>query len=686
MKIESVTIRGFRCFDDAGQTINLDDLTCFVGPNASGKTAAMIALARLFSESANQRQVVPSDFHLAPGKELNAKSPRILSIECRLTFPELEEGEATNAAGVPETFNQMIVDEPGGTPYCRIRLEATWTNDGTPTGDIEQSVSWILTSSDDPEVIEDGHRCKVQSGDRAKVRVVYVPASRDPGQQIRATTATSFGRLLNALAWDGADETLKGLLEGLQSQLAELPGVRTMNTQVQNAWNGFYDGRVAHELAFRALEEDPAALVRLLVPTFRPGEDGRVLMASDLSDGLRALFSLSLPLGLFRVEGLLRTAAETSGFKADAGEGLPILTVFAVEEPENHLSPQYLGRVVGELNGISSNERAQVLLSSHSPSILRRVQPDHVRYFLGNEQTHASRVKSIPLPTDTTDESFKYVREAVRGFPELYFAHLVILGEGASEEIVLQRLFEASGTPLDKHFISVVPLGGRHVNHFWRLLHGLEIQYLTLLDLDQEKEGAGWGRVQYVRDQLVKLYRPGHQDLRFQVKNDDTRSLDEGEFDRLHERPVTDIKAMAAWLSYFMESFDVFFSSPLDLDFCMLEAFPTAYKGLAPPPKGPRLPAPGAKNYKEAVIDRMKQVLAADVTGALADLGSTYTEPQQELFPWYKYLFVDGSKPVAHMRALLSIDNESLAADAPEVLKKLANRARELVTPAEGVD
>jgi hypothetical protein len=48
-------------------------------------------------------------------------------------------------------------------------------------------------------------------------------------------------------------------------------------------------------------------------------------------------------------------------------------------------------------------------------------------------------VKAIPLPSDETDEAFKYVREAVRGFPELYFARLVILAEGPSEEIVLKE-------------------------------------------------------------------------------------------------------------------------------------------------------------------------------------------------------------------------------------------------------
>ena len=185
-----------------------------------------------------QREVVPSDFHLTAGEELTSKATRTLVVECRLAFPELEQGDQEVTAAVPETFNQMVVDEPGGTSTARIRLEATWANDGTPTGDIEQSVSWILTNSDDPKVIEDGNRRKVQPGDRGKVRVVYVPAARDPEHQIRSTTATSFGRLLQALEWAGADKSLKEKISALQGDLAKLPGIQTMNFEIQEAWRG----------------------------------------------------------------------------------------------------------------------------------------------------------------------------------------------------------------------------------------------------------------------------------------------------------------------------------------------------------------------------------------------------------------------------------------------------------------
>lgn len=683
MKISLITIKGFRCFNDIGQTIPFDQLSCFVGPNGSGKTAAMIALSRLFGESRAERQILPSDFHLSEGETLKDKPSRQLMIECRLDFPELNEERGVEGNAVPETFNQMVVDAPGETPYCRIRVEATWTDDGTAIGDVETIVSWILTTSDDPEVIDDGNRRKVQPGDRAKIRVVYVPAARDPDQQIRTTTATTFGRLLQSLAWEGADDELKGNIAAVRDNLAALCGVQTMNSEVQGAWKRFYDGKIARDVLFQALEEDPCSLVKLLVPVFRPSADGREILTSDLSDGLRSLFSLSLSLGLFRVVERLRSEAEISGFKPAVASNLPILTVFAVEEPENHLSPHYLGRVVAELLDIATGNKAQVIISSHSPSILGRVEPDHVRYFRGHEHSTATVVKPIPLPTDMDDEAFKYVREAVRGYPELYFSRLVVLGEGASEEIVLRRFFEASGTPLDTHFISVVPLGGRHVNHFWRLLHGLDIPHLTLLDLDREKEGAGWGRIQYVRNQLVSRFSEEPEKLEFEVEGGGKRSLIETDYDKLSNKAQNDVAGMQCWMDFFQARYGVFFSAPLDLDFGMLESFTAAYKSLVPAGGGPRLPTTDSPKYNEAVVKRMRQVLAADDETADAALGSTYSDPQKELFAWYKYQFVDGSKPVTHMRALLFIPQKDLAEQSPKFLVDLLGKAREMLSAEE---
>jgi putative ATP-dependent endonuclease of OLD family len=678
MRIESILIRGFRCFSRTGQRVELDRLTCFVGPNASGKTSAMAALSRLFGESQSDRTVRPGDFHLDPAEKLESQHERSLVIEAKLVFPELASNESAEA--VPEMFNQMVVDTPSGVPYCRIRLDATWTADGTATGDVQQRLWWVTTASDEPEVIE-ANRKPVHSTDRSRIRVVYVPATRDPNQQIRSTTTTAFGRILKAIDWSGKDVLVRKALTDLNDELKKLQGIGTVGAGLQDSWNKLYDGRIASNVSLQGIEPDPSVLLDSLTPSFMPNEQGQPIGTSELSDGLRSLFALSLPLGIFTIEQTLRANAAASGFLDAVSDALPLLTVFAVEEPENHLSPHYLGKVVMELARVSKMDRAQIVLSSHSPSIMRRVEPDAVRYFLGGENRLTTEVRKLKLPENSSEEAFKFVREAVRGYPELYFSRVVVIGEGPSEEIILKRLFEASGSPLDATFVSVVPIGGRHVNHFWRLLHGLGIPYVTLLDLDREKDGAGWGRIQYARNQLLALHVDNPSNLEHPQPDGSVWRMGDQRYDNLHSQTDRDaLDEMQVWIAFLQRHHNIFYSAPLDIDLSMLAAFETEYTSLAPQGGGPRLPLLRDPKREAAAIERMRFVLAADPKTAPPELGSTYTAAEKGLFPWYKYLFLDGSKPVSHMLAIQKLEDTRLLKEVPLVLRDLVHRVQTLAS------
>ena len=679
MHINSVRIKGFRCFDADGQKANLNKFTCFVGPNASGKTASMLALVRMFGDMQTERTIRPTDFHLCPGEQLSEVSERHLSIEVKIEFPELSAGTAA-VMSIPEAFNQLVVAEPDGRLYCRIRLEAIWTKDGTALGEVQQKLLWILTPSDDIETIQNNQRL-VKPAERSRLRVVYVPAARDPAVQIRATSTTVFGRLLKAIDWGEHQTAIQEKMNELKSDLGRLAGLATMNTQIQKSWGKLYEGRVAAKVSFQSEQSDAASLLGMLVPAFTPNEQGETIQAAELSDGLRSLFALSLPLGFYRIEEQLKVAAANAGFRADITDELPLLTIFAIEEPENHLSPHYLGKVVTELNQVASGSNAQVVLSSHSPSIMHRVKPDDVRYCLGGETRDSTEISPLNLPQDQTDESFKYIREAIRGYPELYFSRWVVLGEGAYEEIILRKAFEASGTPVDSLFVSVVPLGGRHVNHFWRLLNGLKIPYVTLLDLDREKEGAGWGRLRYIRDQLVAIHGTTAPELQFPLEGGGTSNLALVN-DYTLGGNEHDTAKMAAWIDLFQRQFNVFFAKPLDIDFSMLKCFTEIYQAQAPASGGPRLPS-DEPALKQARITRMHQVLASDVTTAPVTLGESYDQITEiPLFAWYKYLFLDSSKPVSHMRAMVALDGSNWVETMPSELKDLIAHVKTRVTPA----
>lgn len=196
MKIEKVSIKNFRCFDPRGTNIRLENcVTAFVGGNGCGKTAVYQALSRLFGVTPAQRAVRRGDFHL-PTDHQELRSGARLSIEVIFSFPELEglDEEAAEDA-VPEFFLQMAASAPSTPLKARMRLQATWTVDGTPDGSIDEDLRWITTLDDDFEWDD----CKrVQSMERGSVQLIYVPATRDAAGQV---TALLKGRLWLAAKW-----------------------------------------------------------------------------------------------------------------------------------------------------------------------------------------------------------------------------------------------------------------------------------------------------------------------------------------------------------------------------------------------------------------------------------------------------------------------------------------------------
>lgn len=367
--------------------------------------------------------------------------------------------------------------------------------------------------------------------------------------------------------------------------------------------------------------------------SFSPGHDEQLVDFSRLSDGQKSMLYLSLVLSSQAI-GRAVLAEEDKSFDVDKLRP-PVFTLVAVEEPENSLSPHYLGRIVNSLNLMTGNGDAQALIATHAPSMLRRVAPERIRY-LRLTEGRTSRVTHIQLP-DTADEAHKFVREAVQAFPEVYFSRLVVLGEGDSEEIVLPRLLQAKGAPVDESAVSIAPLGGRHVNHFWRLLSALKIPYLTLLDLDVARHQAGWGRIKYVNDQLGKYRLDQQLPKDYGIPKWDSTENMVRDFDNYLEA---------------LEDRDVYFSYPMDLDFAMLLAYPDAYGVVREKPDESTIKAVLGKSHHDA---------------------SQYSEDEQKLFGTYHRSFKLGSKPAAHIDALAKLSDEGLLANMPESLGRLAD-------------
>jgi putative ATP-dependent endonuclease of the OLD family len=666
MRISSITASNFRCFGPKATKISLSNLTGLIGTNGCGKSAALHALARLFGMTTDERTLERADFHTPIGKTLEEIGACDVMIEVRLDFPELmgmasdEHGEAVHDVAIADCFHHMVVEDEGEPPYCRVRLVGRWTPSSLPEGDIEQQIYWV-TSAGDPGG-EDLHT--MRAADRSRIQVLYVPAARDPARQIRQAPGATLHQLLRAIRWSKkVVDDIEASSEQLAQQFGAESGVKAIETAIKGHWRSLHPGSAFSDIAVRPTAKSFGELLKRVEPIFSPGPGGGDLPVDRLSDGLKSLFYLALVTANFDIMAYANSVKSSSGndqaWDVDALDP-PLLTVFAIEEPENHLAPHYLGRIMSILRRVANTEYGQVLLTSHSASIMSRVEPEEVRYLRLDDKQEKTLVSEIVLPDDQ-DEAYKYVREAVKAYPELYFARLVVLGEGDSEEIIIPRLSIAEGLPVDQSFVSVVPLGGRHVNHFWRLLHSLHIPHVTLLDFDLGREGGGWGRIKYACDQLIQ----NGVKRRELLKLSDDSVLSSEAFEAMPTWQV-DTGIMRSWLNT-LEGYGVFFSRWLDLDFMMLKAFEQAYCATAV--RGPNIPKDTSK--LSAAVDKATQAVLGEGSSAIG-----YSEADQRLFIWYRYLFLNRSKPTSHLMALTFIWDEDLVASAPKVLLRLIKRIK----------
>lgn len=595
-----------------------------------------------------------------PANQQEIQSGASLSIEVVFSFPELEgldEEQAEDA--IPEFFLQMAASEPGAPLKARMRLQAIWTDDGTPDGSVDEDLRWITTLDDDFEWDE----CKrVQALERGSIQLIYVPAARDAATQV---TALLKGRLWQAARWsDDFRNSSAANAQEIQQQFEREEPSDFVIERLTKRWRQVHEADTDTTPVLRLVESRFEELVRKADFAFSPDEAGRERALADLSDGQRSLFHIALTAATLEVEkDVFAQAADESPFDQDKLRRTS-LTFVAIEEPENSLSPFFLSRIVAQAREIGALASAQVALSSHSPAILSRIEPEEVRYFRLNRAQRRAYVRRITMP-EGDDEASQYVRLAIRAHPELYFARFLILGEGDSERLVIPRVADVMGVQLDPSFVPIVPLGGRYVSHFWRLLNDLRIPHATLLDLDLGRAHGGAALIAEIVEKLKEIDNDlsGNSFV-------EAGTIDPDDVDDVADSDLLDEGGDHDWLQALREE-GIFLSFPVDIDFAMLSAFPGAYQHPNPGGRGPR---GGAGPIRDKKIVTLK-------TGGDPDL---YDENYNDAFKWYPYLFLNRSKPETHIAALARIEPNELAEDAPAELKALIEHVKEALGLEDG--
>lgn len=691
MKLTKVIINNFRSFGES-QVIGFNNQTVLIGNNSSGKTTVLQALSKLFSDKQSDRIIRKSDFHLPKGSR-PGENNRNLFIETIFEFDELD--GPTYGPAIPSFFEHFTVSQDGAKPFLRIRLESSWEDDGTVEGSIDTQIYYI---SSNENIINDENKHRAPRKDLDKIRVLYVPASRTPEKELGNASGSMLSRLVNSINW--TENEIKEIADKIDELnnafLSENGALTQINQEIQKSWELYHEDNRFSQAELTINSSEMAGALRQIALKFSPTTIEEAFTVSDLGDGLRSIFYFSLVDSILDIELEITKDREENPDNPRFKLIPPILTILAIEEPENHIAPHHIGKLVKRFKQLSNNDNSQVILTSHSPAIVKRIEPEDLRYLRiensnGDFQTSISGIK---LPK-ASDESYRYIKGAIQAYPELYFAKLVVLGEGDSEELLLPKFFDLLGKEIDSSLISIVPLGGRHVNYFWKLLNSLKIPYITLLDFDNERYVGGWGRVKYVIQQLLEVGME-RSDL---VKLKDGRILNDEDIARISSWQICDIlsQQLLSWINH-LEKFNIFFSAPLDIDFLMLQHYKEFYLGTLSSKEGPVVSYTDSDGNSKKVkltdldcfdklqLEGLEKRIEEAIQATLKDKSGpadSFTREEQELMIWYQYFFLGRGKPTTHMQFLSSISADELKRNLPSVFEKMVKRAEELLGDIE---
>ncbi len=148
----------------------------------------------------------------------------------------------------------------------------------SPEGEVLDKVQHVVRVDDDGDPIAP---IDMSPTDRAAIQVHYLPARRDPADQLSYAATSLLGRALRAADFTTASAAINELVTQINAVLTAHDAVNETQAVVKTAWTSLYTGEYLSDAALSFGATDVESALRLISLTFTPSPGGGSLSCRD---------------------------------------------------------------------------------------------------------------------------------------------------------------------------------------------------------------------------------------------------------------------------------------------------------------------------------------------------------------------------------------------------------------------
>ncbi|QNH97485.1 MULTISPECIES: AAA family ATPase [Shewanella] len=356
MKIEQVSLKNFRCFEQLDVTFH-PQMTVLIAPNGAGKSTILDAVAVAVSPYV-------AAFDLGKGRPIAKSDARYLRKE------QMTSSEQMFPVEITARFNE---------PACQIKRALTGINNKTTIKEASELAAYGESLMSQVRNLQDVNLPLVAYYGTSRLwlehrnmdRKAVVSASRSMGYEDCLTPASNFKQLqqwfTKATFAELQQQQMTDVYQGysLKEQIAGIQAAIDSVLQPASGWLNFHYSFSHEELAMSHPEQG-------------------ILPVELLSDGVRAMVSLVADLA-WRC-GKLNPQFGALATKKTRG-------IVLIDEVDMFLHPAWQQQVLGALQ--QAFPQVQFIVTTHSPQVLTTIDKDCIRLFRQSPENNISRTEVV---------------------------------------------------------------------------------------------------------------------------------------------------------------------------------------------------------------------------------------------------------------------------------------------------